>query len=143
MRNPFLLFVLAACSSSSPSSSEPPAASKIKHLVVMVQENHSFDAYFGAYCTAPAGTRPACTDGTACCEAAPSKEPGAGATAVALTDDENGTWDPNHTQACEVAEMNGGKMDQYVRGADCSSPKNFAVAPALQAYWDLAKENAL
>ena len=32
--------------------------SNIKHVVVIIQENHTFDSYFGAYCTqAPGGRR--------------------------------------------------------------------------------------
>ena len=41
-------------------------ASKIEHVVLIVQENHTFDNYFGKYCTAPSGSPPACTNGRAC-----------------------------------------------------------------------------
>src|SRR3954469_5890087 len=30
-------------------SPEPPAATPIKHLIMLMQENHSFDNYFGTY----------------------------------------------------------------------------------------------
>jgi len=52
----------------------PPAAPVIPHLVVIVQENHTFDNYFGSWCTAPAGSNPTCNDGPGCCEAAPAME---------------------------------------------------------------------
>src|SRR4051794_12519847 len=45
--------------------------SPIRHVVLIVQENHTFDSYFGRWCTAPAGSNPSCTMGRACCEAAP------------------------------------------------------------------------
>ncbi len=125
-------------------------SSSIKHLIVVIQENHTFDNYFGQYCTG--GTNPTCNTGPSCCEAGPAKEPG-GASPVTLDDaDNSGTFnDRNHYHDCEVAEIDGGKMDKFVTGAatvdnvPCSSPENFAYAPAtlIQPYRDLAAGNAL
>jgi phospholipase C len=117
---------------------------KIAHVVLVVQENHTFDTYFGQYCTAAAGSSPSCTQGPACCEAAPAKDP-TGASPVVLDDAENAGYDPNHTQSCELGEIDDGKMDAFVTGTSCSNAKNFAVAPAsvAQPYWDLATQNAL
>lgn len=109
-----------------------PTESNIKHVVVFIQENHSFDNYFGHYCKAPAGSAPDCTDGPDCCEGAPAFEP-SGSPPVVLDDALNADRDPDHTQPCELAEMNGGKMDRYVVGPDCASPKNFAIADAATA----------
>ncbi|HEY2517720.1 MAG TPA: alkaline phosphatase family protein, partial [Polyangiaceae bacterium] len=57
----------------------PPASCDggtcIQHVVIIVQENHTFDTHFGAYCTAPAGSNPTCNDGPACCEAMPATDP--------------------------------------------------------------------
>lgn len=123
---------LAACSSATgetaPNGQGP---SNIHHVVVVIQENHTFDNYLGSYCTAPPGSSPACTSGPACCEAAPATEP-SGQSPIVLDDAANAAYDPNHTQACELAEADGGKMDQYVAGAGsaCSDPRNFAIAPA-------------
>ena len=50
-------------------ASDASKGPKIDHLVVIVQENHTFDSYFGRYCTAPTGSAPTCTTGPACCEA--------------------------------------------------------------------------
>ena len=47
----------------------------MKHVVIIVQENHTFDTHFGHYCTAAAGSNPTCTDGPACCEAIPATDP--------------------------------------------------------------------
>lgn len=122
-------------------------SSRIEHLVVVVQENHSFDSYFGHYCTAPAGSAPTCTSGPGCCEAAPATEPGTtSAAATVLTDQENRTFNPDHSASCEQKEIHGGAMDQFVTGApSCSNARNFAIAPAalIQPYWDLAKGGAL
>ena len=120
-----------------------PPATAIAHVVIIVQENHTFDAYFGRYCTAPAGSNPACNAGPACCEAAPETDP-SGASPTTLDDAENAAYDPNHTQACELGEMNGGKMDRYVTGSSCSDARNFALAGAVvQPYRDYAAKFAL
>jgi phospholipase C len=119
-------------------------ASAIKHVVVIVQENKSFDSYFGAYCQAEPGSNPACTTGPACCEKAPLTVQGSARTK--LTDTENAGFDPNHSEACILAEMNGGLMDRFVSGASCgSNPRNFAVADqaTLGTYWDFAARYAL
>src|SRR5438105_3791000 len=48
----FALTTLAACVSSSPpttSTNSTSGISKIKHVIVIMQENRSFDSYFGTY----------------------------------------------------------------------------------------------
>ncbi|MDB5105646.1 MAG: Phosphoesterase- protein [Fibrobacteres bacterium] len=118
--------------------------SAIKHLIVIVQENKSFDAYFGNYCTAPVGSNPFCTTGPACCEKAPATLQGTARTL--LTDQENAAFDPNHSMACEVSEINGGLMDRFVSGASCGgNPRNFAVSdrPTVGGYWDYAARYAM
>jgi phospholipase C len=122
----------------------PLGPSKIEHVVVIVQENHTFDTYFGRYCTAPAGSNPSCNTGPACCEGAPDKDPN-GISPTVLDDKQNGKLDPNHSQACELSEMNSGAMDRYTQGAACSNPANFAIAPdvVVQTYLDYAKSYAI
>jgi phospholipase C len=117
----------------------------VAHVIIVIQENHTFDTYFGRWCKAAAGSNPTCTDGPACCEAAPDKEP-SGASPVTLDDAENGVFSPDHSKACEDAEMNGGAMDRYVTGATgCSNPENFAIATdaAAKVYHDLATQYAV
>lgn len=140
----------AACGDSTPTTptnttdAGPRARTNIQHVVVLWQENHTFDTYFGRYCTAPAGSNPTCTTGPACCEAAPATE-ASGAMPVALDDTRNAMRDPDHSRACETALMNGGAMDRYVTGAACSNPGNFAIAPTplVAPYHALAREGAL
>lgn len=122
----------------------PCPSSKINHLVVIVQENHTFDTYFGKYCTAATGSAPTCTAGPSCCEAGPATDP-TGASPIVLDDKANGAYDPVHLQACELSEMDGGKMDAYVTGASCSDPRNFAYADpkVIKPYWDLATAGAI
>jgi phospholipase C len=119
--------------------------SKIDHVVILVQENHTFDNYFARYCTAAPGSAPACTTGPSCCEAGPALDP-SGASPTVLDDMENGSFDPDHTQACELAEEDGGLMDRYVTGAGaCSDPRHFAYADSstMATYWQFAQTGAL
>jgi phospholipase C len=124
--------------------------SAIEHVVVIVQENHSFDSYFGRYCTAPTGSSPSCTDGPACCEAGPALDP-AGNAPVVLDDAANRSYDPLHDRFCEAAEIHGGRMDRFTTSndfllePDCGAPENFAyVSDELVAdYRAMAREGAL
>lgn len=140
----------ASCKSSAgeptdDSCAGPCPASKIKHVVIVIQENHTFDDHFGGYCTAPAGSNPSCTTGPACCEAMPATNP-SGATPTVLNDATNGGYDPPHDSGCETAEIDGGKMDMFVTApGGCGNAGNFAqVDPILyQPLWDLASKGAL
>src|SRR3954452_12407201 len=89
--------------------------SSIKHVVIVVQENHTFDTYFGKYCTAAAGSSPTFNAGPACCEAMPAME-ASGASPLVNDDADNNNLfnDRNHYHNCEVAEINGGAMDRFV-----------------------------
>ena len=129
--------------------------SNIAHVVLIVEENHTFDAYFGRYCQAPAGSSPTCTTGPSCCERAPDTEP-RGASPIVLDDSSNFATDRDHAQACELQQIDDGKMDNYVTGAtgadtclgsgpSCASGNNFALAGSstVGAYWLLADKNAL
>jgi phospholipase C len=117
----------------------------VKHVVVIVQENHTFDNHFGRYCTAPPGSSPTCNTGPACCEGAPATDP-SGAALGNLDDAALGGWDPDHTSTCETPEMNGGAMDRYATGApQCSDPRNLATSDPtiIKPYWDYAASGAL
>jgi phospholipase C len=117
--------------------------SNVKHLVVVVLENHTFDSYFGHYCTAPTGSNPTCTTGPACCEAGPTTV--SGHSPLDLNDSENVAYDPNHSQSCELSEEDNGLMDRYVTGASCSSASNFAYSDSttMATYWGYAQTYAM
>jgi phospholipase C len=131
-QRPILLLLLAAACGREPDTTPPgpvPPMSNIEHLVVIIQENISFDAYYGTWCEAPPGSNPECTEGPACCEAAPATDPGTGAAPFLLNDSQHGAFDPTHRAECHISEINGGLMDQFVEGAVCGSdPENFAYA---------------
>src|ERR1700722_5094063 len=96
-----LALVMACGSSSSPQSAgdaggkdggvetsapDSPQTPELTHLVVIVQENHTFDSYFGRWCTADTGSNPTCTSGASCCEAGPGIDPGSSTTPAVLND---------------------------------------------------------
>jgi phospholipase C len=129
--------------------------SKIQHVILIVQENHTFDAYFGRYCRAPTGSNPSCTAGPDCCERAPDQEP-KGAAPLVLNDASNFAQDRDHLQECELQQIDNGAMDGFVTGStgasaclgvgpDCASPNNWALAEATTVgpYWLRADSNAL
>ena len=68
-----VLATTAALAGTAPAEAAPPAATPIRHFIVLMQENHSFDNYFGTYPGAdgiPHGTcmpiRPSRRPGRAC-----------------------------------------------------------------------------
>jgi phospholipase C len=153
-----------ACTGGKHCSQGACVASKIEHVVVIVQENHTFDNHFGKYCQASAGSNPKCTEGRNCCEGPPKvngvyTEP-SGSRAQLLDDATNFKSDHDHDRDCEVAQINGGAMDRFVSGVSggstclgigpkCSDPSNFALAEGeapsstVHDYWVLADKYAL
>jgi phospholipase C len=119
-------------------------ASKIEHVVLIVQENHTFDSYFGRYCQALAGSNPVCTAGRTCCEGPPIDpvtniytDP-SGAQAHDLDDGTSGYAnfaggpvdtgnDRDHEQVCELQQIHRdpvtgtAAMDRFVTGSTGSS----------------------
>ena len=144
---PVCLVALAGCGPKADPCDGPCPATKIDHLVVVVQENHTFDSYFSQYCTAPTGSNPTCTAGAACCETGPATDPGSGSLPLALTDAANGNYDRDHQQICEEDEIDHGAMDRFVDSTiqSCGDARNFAYASGseVQPYWTLARGNAL
>ncbi len=89
----------------------PPSIHKIKHVIIVMQENRSFDSYFGTYPGA---------DGIPMRNGVPT---------VCLPDPAHGCTRPYHDRADingggphgvsdAVADVNGGKMDGFIRQRD-------------------------
>ncbi len=151
---------LAACSSSSTppqssNSSQNSSIFKIKHIVVIMQENRSFDSYFGTYPSA---------DGI------PMKN---GVPTVCVNDPKTGQCvkpyhNPNdlngggpHGQNNATADINGGKMNGFVEQAEkgrrkcanannpiCTNSKSADVmgyhdAREIPNYWTYANDFVL
>ncbi len=133
-----------AATDATPACTKGCAASNVQHVVVIVQENHTFDSHFGRYCTAPTGSSPTCTDGPACCEAAPATDAASG-TAAGVLDDAESANDPNHTKVCELDEIDDGKMDRFVTSTICGDAHNivYSAKAVIQPLWDLAAKGAI
>ena len=96
---------------------------KIKHIVVIMQENRSFDSYFGTYPGADGIPKNACV---------PDPKHGGCIRPFHDTRDVNGGG--QHTHSAAVADIDGGKMDGFVAQAEaaqktCSDPNEPACAP--------------
>ncbi|KAJ3222102.1 hypothetical protein HDU81_010143 [Chytriomyces hyalinus] len=122
-------------------------ASAIQNVVIVISENHSFDSYFGNYCTAPAGSNPTCHEGRECCAAiTPSIN---GVKPIVLNDVSNMAYDNDHHSHSEICEMNGGKMDRFIKSGGCpgSDDRNYAACDGTEGscghYWEMAKSYAM
>jgi phospholipase C len=123
----------------------PKGIHKIEHVVVIMQENRSFDEYFGTYPGAdgiPAGV---CVPDplTGSC-IAPYHNPNA-----------LNRGGP-HTEAAATADIDGGKMDGFVAQAECKNPVNalcgagkptdvmgYKTVADIPNYWAYAKNFVL
>jgi phospholipase C len=140
-----LAVVAGACSSGgSPTTTGGASAGpihKIKHVVVIMQENRSFDEYFGTY---PGATGiPRNPDGSfAVCVPDPAK---GGACDQPFHDAADVNGGGPHGQVNATADVNGGKMDGFVSQAQrgqrgCADPTNPActnsAVPDVMGYKD-------
>src|SRR6185369_107588 len=135
----------------------PPTASpELRNLLIVFQEGHSFDSYFGRYCkgSSSANDGPQDCTGPDCCEAMPAAVPGAPSCRV--LDPETDTYRPQDRPACMRAKMNGGAMDSFAsappdeagpcgdaRDFACSAGADGADTSAVSAYHELAGHGAL
>jgi phospholipase C len=128
----------AAGSSSSPSSS-PAGIGKIGHVVVIMQENRSFDSYFGTYPGADGIPR---TGGrfTVCVP-----DPATKGCQAPYHDSADRNGGAAHSHAAAVADIDGGKMDGFIAQAEsstkgCSDPQApqcaHSATPDVMGYHD-------
>jgi len=151
--------VLAACTTaqSAPPYQIPTGIHKIKHVIVIQQENRSFDSYFGTYpgangipmnvCLTPTLPSPASGGGKNC------EKP--------YVDHADVNGGGPHGQSNATADINGGKMDGFVAEArraarGCLDPTNpacangattdvmgYHTASDIPNYWAYAKDFVL
>ena len=128
-----LVFPIASVSASTTSTGAIP----IKHVFIIVQENHTFDNYFGYYPGANglAGAKP---------QALPN------GTLVAPFEIDTTTVPnaPNllcHAASCARADFNDGKMDGFLTetGENSTLPMGYFNPDLIPYYWDYASENVL
>jgi phospholipase C len=100
--------ILAACTSTLQQSTTYPIATKIKHVVVIMQENRSFDTYFGTYPGA---------DGIPMANGVPTvcvPDPVSKVCVKPYHDPNDLNHGGPHGQSNATADINGGKMDGFI-----------------------------
>jgi phospholipase C len=121
--------ILPACTSPAPT---PPAAvgiHKIQHVVIVFQENRSFDSYFGTYPGA---------DGIPMSGGVPSvcvPDPQSGACVRPFVDHADRNGGGPHNAVNSTADVDNGKMDGFIAEAEkarkgCANPTNPACTEA-------------
>ncbi|GAA4183020.1 alkaline phosphatase family protein [Gryllotalpicola kribbensis] len=159
-------FAVATAFAAAPAQAHPKAdnsahtTTPIKHLVVIFDENVSFDHYFGTYPTA------ANTDGTKFVAAKNTPKVNTLVTSGTLKNNPNqyqptrltpaqaDTCDRNHGYLPEQKAVNGGKMDQFVQNTSvdkCAAPLYSAPGLAMGYYdgntvtalWNYAQNYAM
>jgi phospholipase C len=102
--------LVAACSSAGTAPSSSAGIHKIKHVVVIMQENRSFDTYFGTY---PGADGIPMTNGqpTVCLPA------DTGSCVKPFHDPNDVNGGGPHGQTNATADIDGGKMDGFVTSA--------------------------
>jgi Phospholipase C len=123
----------------------------IKHVVVLFQENISFDHYFGTY---PNATNP---KGEPAFHAAPNTPTVNGLSGALLTNNPNGvnpqrldrtqavTGGNDHSYTNEQKATNGGLMDKYVQygGRGSTNVMNYYDGNTVTAMWNYAQNYSL
>ena len=155
--------LLAACTGAHPPSAPAASASssaavsgihKIKHVIIVMQENRSFDSYFGTY---PGADGIPLSKGTpTVCVPAPA---GGCSRPYHDTADVNGGGP--HGEVNAVADVDGGKMDGFVTERDgarktCNNPDDpacqggatpdvmgYHTSAEIPDYWAYAKDFVL
>jgi phospholipase C len=127
---------------------------KIQHVVIVVQENHSFDNYFGTYPGA---------DGIPTQNGVPSvcvSAPKTGDCVAPFHDSSDSGFDPPHSAAAASNDIDGGNMDGFLQSAarwsllpcvlprscsasDVKSVVGYHDARELPVYWSYASSFVL
>ena len=133
----------------------PAGIHKIKHVVVIMQENRSFDSYFGTYPGA-AGIPMRAGVPTVCIP-----DPTTGACVAPTVDHADVNGGGPHSASNATADINGGKMDGFIAQAQsgrrgCLDPTNpactnaavpdvmgYHTASDIPNYWTYARDFVL
>jgi phospholipase C len=145
------LTVLLTGALASALAQSPEAATPIKHVIVIFQENESFDHYYGTY---PVAKNP---DGEPPFYAAPGTPTVNGLTAALLTNNPNAanperlsraqahTKDMDHGYTAEEKSFHGGLMDKFVEndGRGDSMVMDYYDGNTVTAFWNYAQHFAM
>ncbi len=117
-------------------SVDPPTRTPIKHVIIVVMENRSFDNMFNGFPGA---------------NTAQYGKTHTGADVPLTASPYYGQCDPDHSHDAWLTEYDGGKMDGFdlvpagceVGTASADFPYGYLPRTAVQPYWDLASEFSL
>ena len=120
-----------------------PTKTPIKHLIFLMQENHSFDNYFGTYPGAD-GFRPALV----CPSILSATRPTECVEPFRIGDNEVELADPDHSDMTHRIQFNEGKMNGFVhalniRNQDGRLAMGYYDGQELSYYWNVADEFVL
>lgn len=107
-----LLVPLACAPSTSAAFHQEPGITKIKHIIVIMQENRSFDTYFGTYPGA---------DGIPMQNGVPTvceHDPATGGCVRPYHDTQDMNFGGPHGAPNATADINGGKMNGFIQSAE-------------------------
>jgi phospholipase C len=113
-----------AAAGAAPASSAPPGIHKIRHVVIVMQENRSFDTYFGTFPGAD-GILSASGQPQACVP-----DPSRGRCVFPYHDSADVNHGGPHGEAAATTDIDGGAMDGFIataqsaRGTPCSNPND-------------------
>lgn len=120
--------------------SEKSSIHKIKHVIIIMQENRSFDSYFGTFPGAE-GIPMEAGAPTVC-----NPDPKNGGCLKPYHDSQDANGGGRHNEQASIAAINGGKMDGFVAVAEgpskgCGWPQTIpvctnSVAPDVMGYHD-------
>src|SRR4051795_5161409 len=112
-----------------PAPVAPQAANPIQHIVIVDEENHSFNDLLGKFCVDQASgqiVRAGVNDG---CTGTDVGTLQSGAS-IALSSEPNGGLNVNHSIHGQQVAIDGGKMDGFSKTGGCTSQSN----PAYGCY---------
>jgi phospholipase C len=114
--------LIVTCNSGSSTPEAPQGIHKIQHIVIVMQENRSFDSYFGTYPGADGLPRDSAGNFTVCVP-----DPQQQSCVVPYHDSRDLNFNAPHGAAAAVADINGGNMDGFVAQAEagrtaCADP---------------------
>jgi phospholipase C len=123
-----------------PLVSGPQGIHKIKHVIVIIQENRSLDSYFGTYPGVDGIPKGVCVP-----------DPLHGGCIKPYVDHADSNKGGPHVNASSIADVNGGKMDGFVKEAEagcrtagCTTDvMGHHVASDIPDYWSYAKNFVL
>jgi phospholipase C len=123
--------------SSAVSLTPPPSVTKINHIVMIIQENHSFDNMFGTFPGLPSGYG---LNLNVCLPSGSSKP-----CVKPWNADGNSIvqeHDLPHGYTAAAHDFDGGKMDGFASAAKNNYPMSYYTGKTLPTYWNYAQKYA-